>query len=53
LLDSVANDVEVVSARKHLLELRDSIFGRNLGSFGFLLEEGIDVKTGERFLGLA
>jgi hypothetical protein len=33
-----------------LLEFGNSVLRGDLGALGFLLEEGIDVKTRERFL---
>jgi hypothetical protein len=47
------DDIKAVGAREHLLEFWNGIFGGNLGTLGFLLEEGIDVETGEGLLRLA
>lgn len=50
LLHSVVDCVDVFCAGKCLLELWDCILGRYFCSLGFEAEEGVDVKTGERFL---
>lgn len=50
LLGSIKNDIGIISAREKLLELRNGVVRRDLGSLRLLVKEGIDVEAGKRLL---
>lgn len=53
LLGSIKDDIGIVSANEQLFELRNGVFGRDLGSFRLLVKEGVDVQAGKRLFCLA